>query len=91
MNEPPKKDALWSELETERSIRRAASLLQAKRARIRDDLDCSIAHLALLLPQSPRTATEGASSDLLIEAARRLDDDIFTELLMQIIEERKSF
>ncbi|WP_036478166.1 hypothetical protein [Myxosarcina sp. GI1] len=87
MNQPPKRDVLCSELDRERSIRRAAKLLQAKRARIRDDLDCLVSHLALLMPQ---TATAGdANSELLLEAARRLNDDIFKELLTQVIEERK--
>ncbi len=90
MHQPPKRDALCSELERERSIRRAAKLLQAKRARIRDDLDCLVSHLALLMPPSSKAATQSeVNSELLIEAARRLNDDNFKELLRQVIEERK--
>ncbi|MGV2827589.1 hypothetical protein [Myxosarcina sp. GI1(2024)] len=89
MNEPPSRYVLSRELENERAIRRTAKLLQAKQARIRDDLDCLVTHLALLMPRSRHRATEqGMNAELLLEAARRLDDEIFRDLLRQIIQEK---
>ena len=73
MNEPSKRDILLLELERERSIRRTARLLDAKRSRIRDELDRLISHLSLLV-SIPRKTVEDPQpeSDILIEAARRL-------------------
>lgn len=90
MNEPSKRDALVLELERERSIRRTARLLYAKRSRIREDLDRLISHLSLLVAV-PRRADEDPQpeSDILIEAVTRIDDPVFTDLLIQIIQERK--
>lgn len=89
MNEPSNRDVLAIELENERAIRCAARLLEAKRSRIRDDLDRLVSHLALLIPRSRHRVTEkGMNAELLLEAARRLDDEIFTELLVQIISEK---
>jgi hypothetical protein len=90
MNEPLKRDVLLVELERERSIRRTASLLYAKRSRIRDELDRLISHLSLLV-SIPRKTTEypQPESDILIEAARRIDDPVFTELVIQLIQERQ--
>ncbi|MGF1588064.1 MAG: hypothetical protein ACFCU7_02280 [Pleurocapsa sp.] len=90
MNEPSKRDILLVELERERSIRRTASLLSAKRSRIKDELDRLISHLSLLVTVPRKTAEDPQpESDLLIEAVKRIDDPIFTELLIQIIQERK--
>jgi hypothetical protein len=90
MNEPSKRDVLVLELERERSIRRTASLLYAKRSRIRDELDRLISHLSLLVAL-PHKTTENPQpeSDILIEAARRIDDPVFTELVIQVIQERQ--
>ena len=90
MNQPPKKDTLVAELERERSIRRTASLLYAKRSRIFDELDRLVSHLPLLVA-IPRKTIEDPQpeSDILIEAAKRIDDPVFTDLLIQIIHERK--
>jgi hypothetical protein len=90
MNEPSKRDVLVLELERERSIRRTASLLYAKRSRIRDELNRLISHLSLLVA-IPHKTTEDPQpeSDILIEAARRIDDPVFTELVIQVIHERQ--
>ena len=90
MNEPPKRDILLVELERERSIRRTVRLLYAQRSRIRDELDRFISHLYLLVA-IPRKTVEDPQpeSDILIEAAKRIDDPVFTDLLVQIIQERK--
>ncbi|MCC0177829.1 hypothetical protein I4641_12665 [Waterburya agarophytonicola K14] len=90
MDEAPKKDILLAELERERSIRRTARLLSAKRSRMIDELDRLISHLSLLVAVPSKTS-EGSQTetDLLIEAAKRIDDPVFTDLLIQIIQERK--
>jgi hypothetical protein len=90
MNEPSKRDVLVLELERERSIRRTASLLYDKRSRIRDELDRLISHLSLLVSIPHKTAEDPQpESAILIEAARRIDDPIFTELVIQLIQERQ--
>jgi hypothetical protein len=90
MNEPPKRDILLVELERERSVRRTASLLYAKRSRIRDELDRLISHLSLLVSIPHRTPDDPQpESDILIEAARRIDDPVFTDLIIQLIQERQ--
>jgi hypothetical protein len=91
MNEPSKRDVLSAELEKERSIRRTVKLLQAKRARVREELERLISHLALLVALPQNTANDYESkSDILLEAASRIDDDVFAELLVQIIENKKN-
>ena len=90
MNEPQKRDVLLLELERERSIRRTVRLLCAKRSRIRDELDRLISHLSLLVAIPRRSAEDPQpESEILIEAAKRLEDPVFTDLLIQIIQERK--
>ncbi|MEM8719416.1 MAG: hypothetical protein AAGE84_08910 [Cyanobacteria bacterium P01_G01_bin.39] len=90
MNEPSKRDILLLELERERSIRRTASLLYAKRSRMRDELDRLISHLSLLVAVPRRTAEDPQpESDILIEAAKRIDDPIFTDMVVQLIQERQ--
>jgi hypothetical protein len=90
MNEPSKRDVLVLELERERSIRRTASLLYDKRSRIRDELDRLISHLSLLVSIPRKTAEDPQpESAILIEAARRIDDPVFTELVIQLIQERQ--
>lgn len=91
MNEPSKRDILLLELERERSIRRTAKLLYDKRSRIKDELDRLVSHLSLLVA-IPRKTLEDPQpeSAILIEAAKRIDDPVFTDLLIQIIQERSS-
>ena len=89
MDEVPKKDILLAELERERSIRRTARLLYAKRSRVIDEIDCLISHLSLLVAIPGRTSEDShPESDILIEAAKRIDDPIFTDLLIQIIQQK---
>jgi len=89
MNEPSKRDTLLLELERERSVRRTASLLYAKRSRIHEDLDRLIGHLSLLVSVPRKTAEDPQpESAILIEAAKRIDDPIFTNLVIQLIQER---
>lgn len=90
MDETPRRDILLAELERERSIRRTVRLLYAKRSRVIDELDRLISHLSLLVAV-PRQTSEDPhpESDLLIEAAKRIDDPIFTNLIIQIIEQRR--
>ncbi|MEM7590433.1 MAG: hypothetical protein AAF383_02735 [Cyanobacteria bacterium P01_A01_bin.83] len=90
MNEPSKRDILLLELERERSIRRTVRLLYAKRSRMRDELDRLISHLSLLVAVPRRTAEDPQpESDILIEAAKRIDDPIFTDMVVQLIQERQ--
>jgi hypothetical protein len=90
MKEPSKRDVLLVELERERSVRRTASLLYAKRSRIRDELERLISHLSLLVSIPCKTAEDPQpESDILIEAARRINDPVFTELVIQLIQERQ--
>ena len=89
MDEAPKRDILLAELERERSIRRTVRLLYAKRSRVIDELDRLISHLSLLVAV-PRKTTEEPhpESAILIEAAKRIDDPVFTDLVIQIIQQR---
>ena len=90
MNEPPKRDVLLAELERERSIRRTVRLLYAKRSRIIDELDRLISHLSLLVAVPRKTLEDPQpESDILIEAAKRIDDPVFTDLLIQIIQDKQ--
>lgn len=92
MNEPSKRDILLLELERERSIRRTASLLYARRSRMRDELDRLIAHVSLLVAMPQKTAEDPQpESDILIEAAKRINDPIFTDMVVQIVRERKGY
>ena len=92
MNEPPNRDALLAELEKERSIRRTVRLLNAKRSRIIEDLDRLISYLSLLVTvPSHKSANESLpKTDILIEAAKRIEDPIFTDLLIKIIQEKNN-
>jgi|GEM_PF-1581798 len=90
--QPPKKDILLAELERERSIRRTARLLYDKRSRIFDELDRLISHLSLLVAVPRKTIEDPQpESDILIEAAKRIEDPVFTDLVIQIIQERKKY
>ncbi|AFZ34281.1 hypothetical protein Sta7437_0686 [Stanieria cyanosphaera PCC 7437] len=90
MNEPPEKDALIIEFEKERSIRRTMRVLKAKRSQIREDLIQLITHLSMLIPLKKFASTTKASDvDILMEALQRLDDDVFTQLLLQVLQELK--
>lgn len=91
MNEPSKRDILLLELERERSVRRTARLLYDKRSRMRDELDRLIAHLSLLVTVPRKTPEDPQpESGILIEAAKRINDPVFTDLVIQMIRERQS-
>ena len=91
MNEPSKRDTLIAELEKERSVRRTASLLSAQRSRIHEDLDRLIGHLSLLVAVPRKTADDPQpESDILIEAAKRIDDPVFTDLVIQLVHSRQT-
>jgi hypothetical protein len=87
MNEPSEQDVLTGEFYKERYIRRTLAVLQAKRKRIRDELQQLVTHLNLLVPLAKNYSLEDNRADLLEEAAKRLDDDAFAQLLIQIVNE----
>ena len=91
MDDPSNRDKLLVEFEAERSIRRTARLLREKRSRIREDLKQLVSHLALLLPLPPVADNNPDNAEILIEAANRLNDEVFTELLVEIIRETQTF
>ena len=78
-------NALSSEFRRERSVRRTATLLEAKRLRIHDELQHLVRHLALLVPAGTQTSESYAA--LLQDAAERIGDDAFTQLLLQVLQE----
>jgi hypothetical protein len=82
-----KSDPLLQEFRHERSVRRATELLAAKRQSIRSDLRQWMAHLNLLLPPSMARPEELTSSELIADAADRVGDRAFTELLLQLLAE----
>jgi hypothetical protein len=88
MSEPTEKDGLASEFYRERYIRRTLAVLEAKRKRIRDELQQLVNHLNLLVPVA-KNITSDERADLLEEAAKRLDDEAFTQLIVQAIDEMK--
>ena len=91
MNEPSKKDELSAALEQERGIRRASQLLASQQTHIYEELDRLVSYLKLLLPQSHSMVGQAkTTNDLIIEAARRLEDPLFVELITQIIKNRKN-
>ena len=90
MNEPSKPDTLLLELEKERSVRRTASLLYTQRSRIYEDLERLIGHLSLLVSLPRKTAEDPQpESDILIEAAKRIDDPAFADLVIQLVHARQ--
>lgn len=77
-----------SQLLRECSISRAAKVLDAKRQRIREELEQLIYHIALLVP----LAGDGNSStefycQLLQDAVERLGDRAFAQLLLQVLQD----
>lgn len=91
MNEPSDRNELSAQLEQELSIRRATRLLEAKRSRVYDDLTQLVSYLNLLVPVSNNTADNTpTNNELMLEAAQRLDDPLFSELLVQIIQRREN-
>jgi hypothetical protein len=62
--------------------------LKAKRSHIREDLIQLITHLSMLIPLGTFASnTQPSDVDILKEALARLDDDVFTQLLIQVLQE----
>ncbi|NJL58016.1 hypothetical protein HC928_25040 [bacterium] len=78
-----------AEFRRECSVRRTAKVLEAKRRRIRADLEQLVGHMALLVPQVPKPEGSDPNSDpyadMMAEALNRLGDEAFTELVMQVL------
>ena len=89
MYEPSERDDLALEFRRERSVRRAAAILEGKRRRIRADLKQLLTHIALLIPASEFKGDREAKLTLLEDAADRLRDENFSQLLLEILRERK--
>ncbi len=89
MYHQPEPDSLSVELRRERSIRRMIKLLEAKRKRIREELEQLINHIALLVPNRSTTQSQ-SQSELLLDAVSRLGDEAFAELLIELMEEVKT-
>ncbi|MDJ0718970.1 MAG: hypothetical protein QNJ54_32885 [Prochloraceae cyanobacterium] len=88
MSDRRKPDPLLTEFRRERSIRRTVKVLEAKRKRIRDELEQLIAHAAMLIPlEKSSISANQTNSDLLQEAVERMGDDAFAQLLLQILRE----
>ncbi|NJL83021.1 MAG: hypothetical protein HC890_08800 [Chloroflexaceae bacterium] len=80
-------DRLATEFRRERSIRRTVTVLEAKRKRVRDELQQVIQHLALLVPVSAGPEAKEIYAQIVQDAAQRLGDDAFAQLLLQILQE----
>jgi predicted oxidoreductase (fatty acid repression mutant protein) len=87
MSEPSEKDGLASEFYRERYIRRTLAVLQAKRKRMRDEIQQLVNHLNLLVPVAKNMTSQSDRADLLEEAAKRLGDEAFAQLIIQAIDE----
>ncbi len=86
---PPKKDLLV-EFAKERSIRRTVRVLKAKRDRLNTEINQLLTHLSLLLPSSEESGNlRNSSSEIILEALERIDDDVFTKLLAEAMNKTK--
>ena len=81
-------DALAQEFRNEQAVRRTAFMLEAKRRRIRADLQQLIRHLSLFMPLQESHRSPQEQNALLRSAVERLDDQAFAELLQQILAEQ---
>ena len=86
MDRTPEGEFLSVRFRRERSVRRTAKVLAAKRQRIREDLGQLLAHLGLLVPATTQVARK-PSDDMLREALGRLEDDAFAQWVMKIVED----
>jgi hypothetical protein len=89
MSEHSEQDLLASEFYRERYVRRTIAVLQAKRRRMRDELQQLVNHLNLLVPLAKNNNSSDDRLDLLEEAAKRLEDEAFAQLLIQVIHDTK--
>ncbi|MEA5468555.1 MULTISPECIES: hypothetical protein [unclassified Spirulina] len=87
MYEYSEQDELTLEFRRERSVRRAAAILEAKQRRIRADLKQLLAHISLLIPASALQGDRGSKLMLLEDAAERLRDENFSQLILDILRE----
>ena len=84
MQELPPKNNLLVEFTKERSIRRTVRVLKAKRSRLKKEINQLLTHLSLLVPRSEHSGNlRESSSEIILEALERLDDDLFTQLLTE--------
>ena len=91
MHELPPKNELLVEFAKERSIRRTVRVLKAKRERLTTEINQLLTHLSLLLPCSEQSGNlRKSSSEIILEALERLDDDVFAQLLVEAIGEDKN-
>ncbi len=79
-------ESLSTDFQHERSVRRVATVLDAKRRRIRDDLHDTIRHMSLLVPPS-NIAGPDEQPDIFADAADLLGDEAFAALLRQLLAE----
>ncbi len=87
MSELPPKNDLLIEFAKERSIRRTVRVLKAKRAHLTSEINQLLTHLSLLLPRSEQSGNlRESSSEIILEALSRLDDDVLTLLLTEVME-----
>jgi hypothetical protein len=83
-------DEFLSKFERERSIRRTVTLLEAKRKRFREELQQLVSHLTWLIPlKSVPSSARTFHTDLLAEAVEQLGDEAFTQLLLQVLQEKR--
>ncbi|MDY6782666.1 MAG: hypothetical protein SW833_09000 [Cyanobacteriota bacterium] len=84
MYDRPRNYQLADDFRRERSVRRAVTVLETKRRRIRDDIEQLISQISLLMPPS---SGDRETSALLEDAAERLGDEAFVQLLRQVWQE----
>lgn len=81
-------DAISIEFRRECSIRRTSRVLEAKRKRIRDDLQQLVKHMGLLVPSMGISEQMTDSrTEVLKDALDRLGDESFTQFVLQIVQE----
>ncbi|MBE9115435.1 hypothetical protein IQ249_05925 [Lusitaniella coriacea LEGE 07157] len=78
---------LSREFRQERSVRRVVDVIETKRKRIRDDLEQLICHISLLVPCTGANCFSEQTYGAIEDAAHRLGDDAFAQLLLQVLQE----
>lgn len=91
MSDRPEESTLSLEFRRERAVRRTMTVLETKRKRMRDDLDQLIAHLAMLVPAELISSADASQAAILEDAAFRLGDDAFAQLILQLLQEGHYF
>lgn len=86
MSELPPKNDLLIKFAKERSIRQTERILKAKRAHLTSEINQFLIHLSSLLPHSEQSENLRESSvEIILEALERLDDDVLTSLLTEVM------